>query len=277
MPLPIAQPSGTAPEDEFAALTRRMDEQRRRESTLGGVKRIIGIHSGKGGVGKTFFTANLAYALAERGLSVGILDADVDCPNIPKFLGMQQRLHVDKEKRFVPANHHGVKVVSMGLTKDDEGEPILIRGPAKHRVAVDLLTNSAWGALDFLIVDLPPGTSDVPMSLLEFGGVSGMLYITSPQKEAIMDTRKSIRMGKSFGLHAIGIVENMSGTVFGQDRALALSEELGVPYLGSIPLDGRIMAANERGDIIFTDVDFEPIVEPIVEAVRSSGVGREHP
>lgn len=275
MPIPLeAMPTGAPPEDELAGLTRKMDEQRRRESTLGGVKRIVGVHSGKGGVGKTFLTVNLAYALAERGFEVGILDADVDCPNVPKFLGTQQRLLVDKEKRFVPINHRGVKVVSMGLTRDDEGEPFLIRGPAKHRVAVDLLTNTAWGALDFLIVDLPPGTSDVPMSLLEFGGMEGMLYVTSPQKEALLDTRKSVRMGRTFGTRVLGIVENMSGAVFGRDKALALAEELGVPYLGSVPLDERILAANERGDAVFTDVDFEPVAMPIVDAVERNPEGK---
>jgi len=257
--------------DELRRLTAKADEERRRNASLGDVKRIIAIHSGKGGVGKTFLTVNIAYALAERGHSVGILDADVDCPNVPKFLGITHRLFVDKEKRFLPAMHAGVKIVSMGLTKEDDAEPILIRGPAKHRVAIDLLTNTAWGSLDFLIVDLPPGTSDVPMSLLEFGGLHGILYITSPAKEAIIDTRKSVRMGRTFGIHELGIVENMSGGVFGSDKTLAIAEEFGLPYLGSVPLSESIFAANERGDIIFNSPEMEPVVTPILDAV----IGKE--
>jgi ATP-binding protein involved in chromosome partitioning len=262
---PHGQSEGT--HDEFRKLTREMDEKRKQEKALESVKRVIAIHSGKGGVGKTFLTVNVAYGLAQRGYDVGILDADVDCPNVPKFLGMIARLFVGKDKRFVPINHQGVKIVSMGLTRDDEAEPFLIRGPAKHRVAIDLLTGSDWGALDFLIVDLPPGTADVPLSLFEFGNVEEILYVSSPQKEAIMDTRKSIRMGKTFGVHAIGIVENMSGDVFGRDRALELAQEFGIPYLGSIPLAQEILATNERGDIAFNKVEFEPIAAPVLDAI----------
>ena len=215
---------------------------------------------------KTFLTVNIAYALAEHGHEVGILDADVDCPNIPKFLGMDSRLHVNESKQFIPVNHQGVKIVSMGLTKDDEADPFLIRGPAKHRVAIDLLTNTEWGALDYLLVDLPPGTADVPLSMFEFGDVSGILYVSSPQKEAVIDTRKSIKMGNTFGIHPVGIVENMSG-VFGRDKLRAVAEEFGIKYLGSIPLNEQIMAANERGDIIFNDVSIENLVKPILDAI----------
>src|SRR3989338_8134058 len=138
MPIPITEVTGQPPvePDEVRAITAKLDAERKRKHNLGGGKRIIGIHSGKGGVGKTFLTCNIAYALAEQGLSIGILDGDVDCPNVPKFLGLNQRLFVDEEKRFKPVMHRGIKIVSMGLTKDDEAEPILVRGPAKHRVAI---------------------------------------------------------------------------------------------------------------------------------------------
>lgn len=254
--------------DEVRAITAKVDAERKKKHNLGGVKKIIGIHSGKGGVGKTFLTCNIAYALAERGLSIGILDGDVDCPNVPKFLGLKQSLFVDQEKRFKPVTHRGVKIVSMGFTKEDEAEPILIRGPAKHRVAIDLLTNTVWGDLDILFIDLPPGTSDVPMSLLEFGELQGILYITTPQKEALQDTRKSIRMGKTFGIHEIGIIENMSG-IFGNNRAEALAIEFSIPYLGSIPLNDHIFALNEKGEIAFLDKTLEPYVKQLLDQLSS--------
>ena len=270
MSLPIANVTGVQPPepDEVRKLTAKVDEQRRREASLGGVKRIIGVHSGKGGVGKTFLACNIAYALAERGLSVGLLDADVDCPNVPRFLGLKQSLFVTTEKRFKPVTHHGVKLVSMGFTKEDDAEPILIRGPAKHRVAIDLLTNTDWGTLDILVIDLPPGTSDVPMSLLEFGGLHGILYVTTPQKEALIDTAKSIRMGKTFGIHPLGVIENMSGGVFGCDKAQLLAIEFGIPFLGTIPLSEKIFSANERGEIAFLDKELASAVTQILDAVE---------
>jgi len=254
-------------EEEFHRLTQEMDQKRKQEHALASVKRVVAVHSGKGGVGKTFLTVNLAFALSERGFHVGILDADVDCPNVPKFLGMQARLHVDTKKRFVPIVHRGVKVISMGSTRTDEGEPFMIRGPAKHRIAVDLLTNTDWGALDILIIDLPPGTADVPLSLFEFGNVEEILYVTTPQKESLMDTRKSIRLGKTFGIKPTGIVENMSGSTFGLGKAEELANEFGIPYLGSIPLSEKILAMNERGDIAFAHTDFESITKQIVDHV----------
>lgn len=270
MGIPLEHAHTKHPTDEFKKLVQETDEKRKQAHALESVKRVIAVHSGKGGVGKTFLTVNIAYGLAERGYAVGLLDADVDCPNIPKFLGINSRLFVDEQKRFIPVDFQGVKVVSMGLTRDDEAEPFLIRGPAKHRVAIDLLTNTDWGALDFLIIDLPPGTADVPLSMLEFGNVEEIIYITTPQKEAIMDTRKSIRMGKTFAIHPTGIVENMSGTVFGEDKALLLAQEFGIPYLGSIPLSNDILKMNERGDIIFTKVEFEPIAAPILDEIIKS-------
>ena len=272
MPIPLeaAQVAGSPSlePDELRKLTASADADRKRKMSLGGVKRIIGVHSGKGGVGKTFLTVNIAYALAERGLSIGILDGDVDCPNVPRFLGINYTLFVNKEKRFQPVQHKGVKLISMGFTREDETEPFLIRGPAKHRVAIDFLTNTDWGYLDILLIDLPPGTSDVPMSYLEFGELYGILFVTSPQKEAILDTRKSIRMGKTFGIPPIGIVENMSGGVFGEGKAQMLAMESGMPYLGSIPLNNHIFEKNEKGEIAFLDPTLEFVVAPLLDAIE---------
>jgi ATP-binding protein involved in chromosome partitioning len=267
IPLTPVDVSGRAPEepDELRKLTASADAKRKREMSLGSIKKIIGIHSGKGGVGKTFLTVNIAYALAEKGLSVGILDGDVDCPNIPTFLHLRQSLYM-KEQRFVPVMHRGVKIVSMGLTKEDDSEPFLIRGPAKHRVAIDFLTNTDWGSLDILLIDLPPGTSDVPMSYLEFGNLQGILYVTTPQRVAVVDTSKSIRMGKTFGIHQLGIVENMTGEVFG-DGARELAELFQLPILASIPLNTKISKKNDAGEIACLDDDLLAAVQPLLDAI----------
>jgi ATP-binding protein involved in chromosome partitioning len=259
--------------DDVQRITQAADAQAKRKENLSGVKRIIGVHSGKGGVGKTFLSCNLAYALAARGLSIGLLDGDVDCPNVPTFLQLKQQLFIDKEKRFKPVVHDGVRIVSMGLTRDDDTQPFLIRGPAKHRVAVDLLTNTAWGELDVLIVDLPPGTSDVPMSLLEFGGLSGILFVTTPHKEAIIDTRKAIRMAHTFGIHPIGIVENMTGDVFGGAQGQLLAAQESLPLLCSIPLSAEIFAVSERGEIAFLLPALKDVVAPVVDAVLHAYLG----
>ncbi len=242
----------------------------RAEHALSSIKRIIAIHSGKGGVGKTFLTCNLAYALADlHGLSVGILDADVDCPNVAKFLGINQSLMMDN-KHFIPVQHRGVKMVSTGLMRDKDLSPIMLRGPAKHRIVLDLLTNTNWGALDILLIDMPPGTSDVPMSIFEFGNINGVLFITSPAKEAILDTRRSIGLCRQFGLHELGIVENMSGEIFGKDKALELASEFQIPYLGSIPLNNEIFETNERAEIAFLLPGMEDAVRDIIDAVRGN-------
>ena len=240
------------------------------EHALSSIKRIVTIHSGKGGVGKTFLTCNLAYALADlHGLSVGILDADVDCPNVAKFLGVKQSI-MNKDKQFIPAMHRGVKMVSTGLMRDNDDEPILVRGPVKHRVVLDLLTKTNWGALDILLIDMPPGTSDVPMSIFEFGNIDGVLFITSPSKESILDTRRSIGLCRQFGLHELGVVENMSGGIFGKDKALELASEFQIPYLGSIPLNNEIFETNERAEIAFLLPGMEDAVRDIIDAVKGN-------
>jgi ATP-binding protein involved in chromosome partitioning len=272
MPIPLkpAEVSGQPPvePDEVRKLTASADAAARRKQNLGGVKKIIGIHSGKGGVGKTFVTVNIAYALADRGHSVGIIDGDVDCPNIPAFLKAGYTLYVDEHKRFKPVTHRGVKIISMGFTKEDATEPFLLRGPAKHRVAIDFLTNTNWGDLDVLIIDLPPGTSDVPMSYLEFGELSGIVYVTTPQKEAVIDTKKSISMGKTFAMHPIGLIENMSGGVFGAGKGQLLAFETGIPFLGSIPLSEAIFEKNEAGEIAFLDEKLAAVVAPILDGIE---------
>ena len=226
-------------------------------ANLKNVKRVIAVHSGKGGVGKTFLSVNLAFALSAAGKRVGLLDADIDCPNVVKFLNLRDMpLNGTKEGRIYPLEYKGVKVVSTHFLSDAPNEPMVVRGPIKHKVLAELLSQVEWGELDALIYDLPPGTSDVPMSSMMIGNLSGMIVVTTPQKEAVMDARKSVLMAKDLGVPVLGIVENMSGEVFGTGSGERLAIELGVPFLGAVPLSKDIRQMNEDARFALLDERF---------------------
>ena len=227
-------------------------EQREVADNLKKVKRIVGIHSGKGGVGKTFIAINIAFTLASAGKKVGLLDADIDCPNVARFLNLADTpLNGTPEGRIFPIEYCGVKLVSTHFLTDSPLEPMIVRGPIKHKVLTELLSRVEWGELDILICDLPPGTSDVPMSTMLIGGLSGIIIVTTPQKEAIMDARKSALMAKELSIPVFGVVENMSGDIFGSGAGQKLAQELGKPFLGTIPLAKEIRELNEKGKIAF--------------------------
>jgi ATP-binding protein involved in chromosome partitioning len=227
-------------------------------ANLKNVKRIIGVHSGKGGVGKTFVAVNLAYALAATGKTVGLLDADIDCPNIVKFLNLRDMaLNGTREGRIYPMEYKGVKLVSTHFLSDAPAEPMIVRGPIKHKVLAELLSQVEWGELDTLVIDLPPGTSDVPMSSMMIGNMSGMVIVTTPQKEAVMDAKKSVLMAKDLDVPVLGILENMSGEVFGTGSGERLAEELEVPFLGSVPLAKEIRQMNEEAQFALLHPDFQ--------------------
>jgi len=207
--------------------------------------RVIGIHSGKGGVGKTTVAINLAVLLA-RTKRVGLIDADIDCPNVPKMLGLDETLKTENGL-IKPAEKHGLKVVSTDLMRADTTKPFIMRGPMKHHVLMQLLSRTEWGSLDYLIVDLPPGTSDVPLSVMQLLKPDGIVCVTTPQDVAIQDAVKSINMATSLGIRIIGIVENMAGDVFGSGGGERASKELGVPFLGRVELEKNFVSLSERG------------------------------
>jgi len=233
------------------------EERAQVAENLKAVTRRIGVHSGKGGVGKTFVSVNMALALAAAGKKVGLLDADIDCPNVAKFLNLRDTpLNGTAEGRIFPLEYKGIKIVSTHFLTDAPNEPMVVRGPIKHKVLAELLARVEWGILDVLICDLPPGTSDVPMSGMMIGNLSGMIIVTTPQKEAIMDARKSALMARDLDVPILGIIENMSGDVFGTGTGLRLAEELGVPFLGSIPLSKEIRQMNEDAKAALLKVEF---------------------
>lgn len=223
---------------------------------LAGVDRVIAIASGKGGVGKSTLTANLAVAMAARGKKVGLLDADVYGPSQPRMLGVSGRPSSPDGNIILPLRNHGVTVMSLGLMIE-EGEALVWRGPMLMGALQQMLNQVQWGKLDVLLVDLPPGTGDVQMTLCQKTQLTGAVAISTPQDIALIDARKGIDMFQRMGTPILGIVENMAGFVcdgcgkqhypFGHGGARKEAEKLGVPFLGEIQLDLDIRIAGDGG------------------------------
>ena len=222
-----------------------------------GVKNIVVVGSGKGGVGKSSVSANLAVSLAKEGAAVGLLDADVYGPNQPQMFHINDyQPVVDSENRITPPENYGVKVFSMGFLMQPDA-PAIWRGPMLHGAIQQFLKDVRWGELDYLIVDLPPGTGDVQLSLCQSAPIVGAVIVTTPQSIALSDVRKAVGMFKKLNVPMLGIVENMSeficphcknGTrIFSQGGAKALSEKHLIPFLGDIPLDPDVCESGENG------------------------------
>ena len=220
-----------------------------------GVKNVIAVGAGKGGVGKTTVAVNLAIALAKCGSRVGMIDGDIYGPNVPIMLGMKSQLVTDGE-RIVPAEKYGLQVVSMGfLTADDA--PIIWRGPMLHGVLQQFFRQVAWGALDYLVIDMPPGTGDVALSLSQTVPVAGAIVVTTPQQVSLADSRRAVAMYRKLNIPPLGIIENMSyfvcGTcrtetdIFGRGGGQRMAAELSLPFLGSIPIDEPIRQGSDSG------------------------------
>ena len=222
---------------------------------LPGVKNIIAVGAGKGGVGKTTMAVNLALALARRGSKVGLLDADIYGPNVPIMLGVQASLETDGQK-IVPIEKHGLWTVSMGFLAGDS-DPVIWRGPMLHGVLRQFLQDVAWPALDYLIVDMPPGTGDVALSLSQHTAVSGAVVVTTPQTVSVADSRRAIHMYNKLNIPVLGVIENMSyfacpscrheTDLFGRGGGQRLAEELNVPFLGAVPIAEPVRSGGDIG------------------------------
>ena len=223
------------------------------------VKHVILVLSGKGGVGKSTVSTNLASALAAHGKQVGLLDLDIHGPNIPKMLGIEDQRPAVLEKHMDPVQVTGnLHVMSMAFLLPDTSSPVIWRGPMKMAVIEQFLTDVNWGALDYMIVDLPPGTGDEALSIIQLSpNVQGAVVVTTPQDVAVLDAVKAVKFIEKLELPVIGIIENMSGMVcphcgdvidmFGRGGGEKAAKELGVPYLGSIPLDPAMVKAGDEG------------------------------
>jgi ATP-binding protein involved in chromosome partitioning len=223
---------------------------------LPGVKNIIAVGAGKGGVGKSTVAVNLAIALARCGSHVGILDGDIYGPNVPIMLGLSATQLTTNGKQIVPAEAHGVQVVSMGfLTSDDA--PVIWRGPMLHGAIQQFFRDVAWRDLDYLIVDMPPGTGDVALSLSQTVPVVGSILVTTPQRVSLADTLRAVRMYQKLNIAPIGLVENMSyyacpnchheADIFGHGGGERLAEQVEVPFLGRLPVYQPIREGGDAG------------------------------
>lgn len=215
---------------------------------LEGVANLIAVGSGKGGVGKTTVAVNLAVALMRSGSRVGLMDGDIYGPNVPLMLGAghDARPQVLSGGEIAPVEIQGLKMISMGILVP-AGQPMIWRGPMLHSAISQFLRQVAWGKLDYLIVDLPPGTGDVQLSLVQNAPVSGAVIVTTPQEAALLDVRKAIAMFQATGVPVLGVVENMAGDIFGSGGGEKIAAELKVPFLGRILLDARIREGGDNG------------------------------
>ncbi|WP_148208214.1 Mrp/NBP35 family ATP-binding protein [Methanosphaerula palustris] len=223
------------------------------------VKHVILVLSGKGGVGKSTVSVNLASALSAHGRQVGLLDLDIHGPSIPKMLGIEDQKPGVLNKILEPVHVTGtLAVMSMAFLLPDTSSPVIWRGPMKMSVIQQFLTEVNWGALDYLIVDLPPGTGDEALSIIQLApNVQGAVIVTTPQDMAVLDAMKAVKFIEKLEVPVLGIIENMSGMIcpqcgetidlFGRGGGEKAAEELGIPYLGSIPLDPEMVKAGDEG------------------------------
>src|SRR3984885_9665509 len=244
---------------------------------LPGVDNIIAVGSGKGGVGKTTLAVNLALALAKLGHKVGLLDADVYGPNVPLMLGINSQPRVLGDNRIEPIDAHGLKVISVGLLNPGD-KPLIWRGPMLHSIIKQFLSSVVWGQLDYLVVDLPPGTGDVSLSLIQTVPLTGAIVVSTPSDVSLQDARKAIEMFRQMKVDLVGMVENMSYFVcphcnheidiFSRGGAEKTAKQFGVAFLGNIQLDPEIRKSGDSGKPTVLEGEDSPHAKSLFDFAR---------
>jgi ATP-binding protein involved in chromosome partitioning len=238
-----------------------------------GVRHVIAVASGKGGVGKSTVSVNLAAALAAEGLRVGLCDCDLYGPSIALMCGAKERPYADEEGRIEPVIRHGLRMMSMGLLLEDDA-PAVLRGPMVTRYTQQFLRNVLWGDLDVLLLDLPPGTGDIQLTIVQTVPLAGAVIVTTPQEVALIDARKAVSMFGKTNVPILGIIENMSGfidpegrrhEIFGSGGGEREASRLGVPFLGSLPLDPALRIAGDAGTPLIVSSPDTPVSRTISE------------
>ncbi|GMV49352.1 Mrp/NBP35 family ATP-binding protein [Nitrospirales bacterium NOB] len=275
----MAEQQGGAPQQGDAST---------RPNIIPGVKHVIAVSSGKGGVGKSTVSVNLAVALALSGAKVGLLDADIYGPNIPMMMGVEKTPE-QQDGKITPAESHGVKLISMGFFVPED-TAVVWRGPMVHTAIQQLFRDVLWGELDYLLIDLPPGTGDAQLTLTQLVPLAGAITVTTPQEVALHDVRKGMMMFQKVNVPLLGIIENMSFFVCGHcgERTEIFShgggeraaEKLGIPFLGRVPIDPAIRAGGDSGNpIVVAKPDspqakaFREIADKIAAALQKGGAG----
>lgn len=213
---------------------------------LPGVRNIIAVASGKGGVGKSAASVNIASCLAESGARVGLLDADIYGPSIPTMLGIHEQVEIDPEREIIPLEKFGMKIMSFGFIAQKDAA-VIWRGPLAAKALRQFLKQVRWGELDYLIIDMPPGTGDVHLTLFQTVPLSGGIIVTTPQQVALADATRAIEMFRTLRSPVLGIIENMAGETFGAGGGETIAKKYGVPFLGRIALDAIIRQSSDAG------------------------------
>jgi ATP-binding protein involved in chromosome partitioning len=230
-----------------------------------GIRNIVAVGAGKGGVGKSTTSVNLAVALRQKGARVGLIDADVYGPNIPQMLGISGAPEATEDRKIIPMEAHGLKVISMGMLVPPD-QPVIWRGPMLHGAIQQFMRDVIWGELDYLVVDLPPGTGDISLSMAQSVPVAGAVVVTTPQGVSVSDVRKAVAMFRQLNIPVLGVVENMSyfvcghcserTDIFGHGGGAQMAQELSIPFLGEVPIEPRVRAGGDEGSpIVATDPD----------------------
>jgi len=240
------------------------------KQSIPGIRNIVAVGAGKGGVGKSTTAVNLALALRETGARVGLMDTDVYGPNVPQMLGITGQPEVTDDKKMIPPEGHGLKAISMGMLVPAD-QPIIWRGPMLHSAVQQFMRDVVWGELDYLVVDLPPGTGDVALSMAQSVPMAGAVLVTTPQDVSVSDVRKAVGMFRQLNIPILGVMENMSGFVcghcgerteiFGQGGGQRLATDMGITYLGDVPIDARVRSGGDEGKPILIAAPDSPVAE----------------
>jgi len=272
----MAVPGVRDVEIEMTASVRAVSAPELGRAPVEGIKNIIAVGAGKGGVGKTTVAVNLAVALAKCGSRVGMIDGDIYGPNVPMMLGIKTQLTTDG-KKIIPAEQYGLQVISMGFMTSDDA-PVIWRGPMLHGAIQQFFRDARWDNLDYLIVDMPPGTGDVALSLSQTVPVAGSIVVTTPQQVSLADSRRAVGMYKKLNIPTLGIIENMShfvcpdcgheSDIFGRGGGEQMAQQLGVPFIGRIPLYQPIREGGDSGVPLMISDPQSPAARAFMQAAE---------